>query len=43
VESKLPKIEAKMTAEQISEGKQLAKEWKATHAPLPFYPDKLSR
>ena len=43
VESKLPKIEAKMTAEQISEGKQLAKEWKATHAPLSFYPDKLSR
>lgn len=43
VESKLPKIEAKMTAEQVSEGKQLAKEWKATHAPLSFYPDKLSR
>jgi len=43
VESKLPKIEAKMTAKQIAEGKKLAKEWKATHAPLSFYPDKLSR
>lgn len=43
VESKLPKIEAKMTAEQIAEGKKLAKEWKANHAPLSFYPDKLSR
>ena len=43
VESKLPKIEAKMTAEQIAEGKKFAKEWKATHAPLSFYPDKLSR
>jgi len=43
VESKLPKIAAKMTAEQIAEGKKFAKEWKATHAPLSFYPDKLSR
>ncbi|VVO10297.1 hypothetical protein PS718_03376 [Pseudomonas fluorescens] len=43
VESKLLKIEAKMTADQITEGKQLAKKWKSTHAPLSFFPDKLSQ
>ncbi|SDT07768.1 hypothetical protein SAMN05216496_3214 [Pseudomonas sp. Z003-0.4C(8344-21)] len=43
VESKLPKIEAKMTTEQITKGKRFAEEWKATHPPLSFYPDKLSR
>jgi len=30
-----------MTAEQIEESKIVAKEWKATHPPLSFFPDKL--
>ncbi|WXL24747.1 sel1 repeat family protein [Ectopseudomonas mendocina] len=37
----LPKIAAKMTPEQIEEAKAYAKEWKATHPPLSFFPDKL--
>ena len=43
VESKLPKIAAKMTPEQIMEAEEFAKKWKTTHPPLSFFPDKLSR
>jgi TPR repeat protein len=41
VEGKLPLISEKMTAEQITEANRFAKEWKATHPPLSFYPEKL--
>jgi TPR repeat protein len=41
VNDKLPKIAKKMTPEQIDEAKKFAKEWKNTHPPLSFYPDKL--
>ncbi|WXL24748.1 sel1 repeat family protein [Ectopseudomonas mendocina] len=40
-EEKLKQIEAKMLPEQIEEAKAFAKEWKATHPPLSFFPDKL--
>jgi hypothetical protein len=43
VNDKLPKIAAKMTAEQIDEATEFAKKWKATHPPLSFFPEKLSR
>nr|WP_207204090.1 sel1 repeat family protein [Pseudomonas sp. TH31] len=42
-ERKLQKISDTMTPEQIAEAKEFAKTWKATHAPLSFFPDKLSR
>jgi hypothetical protein len=38
---KFPRIAAKMTPQQIEEAQQYAKDWKATHPPLSFYPDKL--
>ena len=41
VEDKLPEIAAKMTPEQIEQAKVFAQEWKATHPPLSFFPDKL--
>jgi TPR repeat protein len=41
-ESKLQKIAEKMTSEQIVEAKEFAKKWKATQAPLSFFPDKLN-
>ena len=41
VEGKLPLISEKMTPEQITEANLFAKEWKATHPPLSFYPEKL--
>ncbi|MGP0172104.1 tetratricopeptide repeat protein [Pseudomonas sp. NCHU5208] len=41
VDDTLPKIAAKMTLEQIEQAKAFAKEWKATHPPLSFFPDKL--
>lgn len=41
VERKSDEIRNKMTAEQIEESKIVAKEWKATHPPLSFFPDKL--
>jgi hypothetical protein len=41
VEGKLPLIAEKMTPEQIKEADNFAKEWKATHPPLSFYPEKL--
>lgn len=41
VNDKLPKIAAKMTPEQIAEAKKYAEQWKASHPPLSFFPDKL--
>ncbi|MGF6513550.1 TPR repeat protein [Pseudomonas sp. BT76 TE3572] len=41
IEGKLPLISEKMTPEQITEANHFAKEWKATHPPLSFYPEKL--
>lgn len=43
LEEKLPEIAAKMTPEQIKEANEFAKNWKATHPPLSFFPEKLSR
>jgi len=43
VEYTLPRIAAKMTAEQIEAAKKFSKEWAASHPPLSFFPDKLSR
>jgi hypothetical protein len=40
-ESKLPEIATKMTPEQIEEAKAFAQEWKASHPPLSFFPEKL--
>lgn len=37
----LPDISAKMTVEQIEKAKKLAQEWKVSHPPLSFFPDKL--
>ena len=37
----LPEIAEKLTPEQIEQAKQLSKEWKATHPPLSYFPDKL--
>ncbi|XHF33804.1 sel1 repeat family protein [Pseudomonas chlororaphis] len=42
VEQKIEKIGAKMTPDQIEKSKTVAKEWKASHPPLSFFPDKLS-
>ncbi|MGF6513546.1 TPR repeat protein [Pseudomonas sp. BT76 TE3572] len=43
VKDQLQKISAKITPEQIIEAKKLAETWKATHPPLSFFPEKLSR
>lgn len=43
VDRKIEKIGEKMTPEQIKEAETVAKEWKATHPPLSFFPDKLGR
>ncbi|MHC8407239.1 SEL1-like repeat protein [Pseudomonas sp. TMB3-21] len=37
----LPGISAKMTQQQIEEAKNLSKQWKETHPPLSFFPEKL--
>ncbi len=37
----LPEIAAKMTPEQIEQAKTFAQEWKATHPPLSYFPEKL--
>jgi hypothetical protein len=37
----LEKITVKMTPEQVEEAKAFAQEWKASHPPLSFFPDKL--
>lgn len=41
-EQKIEKIAEKMTPDQIEKSKTVAKEWKASHPPLSFFPDKLS-
>jgi len=41
VEKKLDSIAEKMTPEQIEKSKVVAEQWKATHPPLSFFPDKL--
>lgn len=41
VSETLPKIAEKMTREQIEQAKEFATDWKKTHPPLSFYPDKL--
>lgn len=43
VNETLSEIAEKMTSEEISEANEFAKNWKATHPPLSFFPDKLSR
>jgi TPR repeat protein len=43
VEYKLPLIAAKLTPAQISEAHEQTKKWTATHPPLSFFPEKLSR
>ncbi|WP_150752097.1 tetratricopeptide repeat protein [Pseudomonas fluorescens] len=42
VERKSEEIREKMTRTQIEESEKAAKDWKATHPPLSFFPDKLS-
>lgn len=42
VERKCEEIREKMTQTQIEESEKAAKDWKATHPPLSFFPDKLS-
>jgi hypothetical protein len=37
----LPEIATQMTAEQIETAKKLSKEWKESHPPLSYFPDKL--
>lgn len=37
----LPELEAKMTPDQIEEGKKYAEQWKSTHAPLSYFIEKL--
>lgn len=43
VEEVLPEIAEKMTPEQIKEAEAFSIQWKKTHPPLSFFPDKLSR
>ncbi|UUY09554.1 sel1 repeat family protein [Pseudomonas sp. J452] len=40
-EKELPKIASQMTSEQIEQAKIFATDWKATHSPLSYFPDKL--
>lgn len=40
-ERELPKIASQMTPEQLEKAKVFARNWKATHAPLSYFPDKL--
>jgi len=42
VDRKIEQISEKMTPEQIEESKIVAEQWKTTHPPLSFFPDKLS-
>ncbi|PTT32065.1 tetratricopeptide repeat protein [Pseudomonas sp. HMWF021] len=41
VERKSEEIREKMTSEQTEKSLEVAKDWKATHPPLSFFPDKL--
>lgn len=43
VQDTLEEIGSKMTPEQIESSKAVAEEWKATHPPLSFFPEKLGR
>jgi len=43
VNETLPEIAEKMTPDEISEANDFEKNWKATHPPLSFFPEKLSR
>jgi TPR repeat protein len=43
VQEKHKEIAEKMTTEQIENSEKVAQEWKASHPPLSFFPDKLSR
>ncbi|RVD79974.1 tetratricopeptide repeat protein [Pseudomonas koreensis] len=43
VQDTLEEIGAKMTPEQIKSSEAVANEWKDTHPPLSFFPDKLGR
>ncbi|VVO54627.1 tetratricopeptide repeat protein [Pseudomonas fluorescens] len=43
VERKIEKIAENMTPEQIEESKKVAKDWKDTHPPISFFPEKLAR
>ncbi|WP_085707693.1 tetratricopeptide repeat protein [Pseudomonas sp. B35(2017)] len=43
VEEVLPEIAEKMTPQQIKEAEVFSAQWKKTHPPLSFFPDKLSR
>ncbi|MCG8906952.1 sel1 repeat family protein [Pseudomonas sp. DP-17] len=40
-QSELPRIAKHLTPEQIEEAKKIGAEWKATHPPLSYFPDKL--
>ncbi|OQR27465.1 hypothetical protein BWR15_30555 [Pseudomonas sp. T] len=40
-QGRLPKIAEHLTPEQIEEAKKIGAEWKATHPPLSYFPDKL--
>ncbi len=42
VDRKIEKIAEKMTPQQIEQSKIVAQEWKATHPPISFFPEKLS-
>ncbi len=43
VEEVLPEIAEKMTSQQIKEAEDFAIQWKKSHPPLSFFPDKLSQ
>lgn len=40
-ERELPKIASQMTPEQLEKAKAFARDWKAAHSPLSYFPDKL--
>ncbi len=42
VHDTLEEIASKMTVEQIESSRAVAEQWKTTHPPLSFFPDKLS-
>ena len=37
----MPRVAAKMTPEELEQAKVFAEQWKKTHPPVSFYPDKL--
>ncbi|WP_225594985.1 tetratricopeptide repeat protein [Pseudomonas sp. PDM22] len=41
VEGELPRIASHLTSEEIDEAKKIGADWKSTHPPLSFFPDKL--